>query len=110
MAPATKSGELRFGLKIGDETHKTFELREAFAGDMFDAEAEADTDSPLTFNAALMCKQLVRIGTYQGPFTIKMLRQLKPVDYGKLRAAQLEVDALGEGEQEDSANLTTPSS
>lgn len=89
-------GTLKHGLKIGEQVHKDFELRELTTQDMFDAEQLADSSKPLTFNAALLCKQLVRIGTFTGPFTIAMIGRLKPADYAILQGKQTEADKLGE--------------
>ncbi|MDI3259697.1 MAG: phage tail assembly protein [Sinobacteraceae bacterium] len=92
----TVSGKLKHGLKIGAETHYDFELRELTTQDLFDAEDQASADKGLTFNAALLTRQLVRVGTFSGPFTLAMIGKLKPADYARLRKAQAELDALGE--------------
>lgn len=91
-------GPLRHGMTIEGNLHKTFELREATVDDILDAETEADVTKPLNFNAQLMVRQLLRVGSYEGPFTLNMIRRLKPVDWRILRAAQSEVDDMGEGE------------
>jgi phage FluMu protein gp41 len=96
---ATKTGTLKHGLKLGDQVHKEFELREATAGDLFAAEAEADSSRPLTYRAALICQQLVRIGTFTGPFILGTVAKLKVADLNILIAAQRDLDAEGEGEQ-----------
>ncbi|WP_028008683.1 phage tail assembly protein [Solimonas flava] len=96
MSNVTVKGTLKHGLKIGDVVHKEFELREATTGDMFDAEAEVTPNQPLGFSGALICRQLVRIGTFEGPFVLGMLRKMKPTDFALLRAAQLEAEKLGE--------------
>lgn len=92
----TVKGTLKHGLKIGDEVLKDFELREAATADMFAAEAVAGVDTPLKFNGALMCEQMVRFGDIDGPISIEMIGKLKPADYSILRAAQMELDLLGE--------------
>ena len=98
FADGKLSGPLKVGISISGVIHKDFELREALVGDMLDAENEADVTRPLNFNAQMMVRQLVRIGSYTGPFTVGMLSRLKPADWRILRAAQSEVDALGEGD------------
>lgn len=103
MAPAIKKVTLKHGLKIGGTVHKDAIIRESCAADLFAAEREATTETPLAFAGALLARQLVRIGTYEGPFTLAMLGTLKSDDFGRLRAAQEAVDALGEAEQESSA-------
>ncbi len=92
----TAAGTLPNGLVLDGVTHKDFVLREASVGDMLDAEAVADVNRPLTFNAQMMAVQLVSVGTFNGPFTIGMIRSLKPADYRELRAKQMVLDALGE--------------
>lgn len=89
-------GTLKHGLKLGDKTLKHFEMCESSTGDMFAAEAIAGVDTPLKFNGALMTRQLVRIDDYTGPFTIEMIASLSKTDYSILRAAQMELDKLGE--------------
>lgn len=91
-------GSLKHGLSIEGVLHKDFVLREATVEDMLDAEHEADVIKPLNFNAQMMARQLVSVGSFKGPFTINMIRRLKPTDWRILRAAQSEVDALGEEE------------
>lgn len=91
-------GTLKKGLKIGDEVHKDFEMQEPITGDMFAAEAETPAQNVITFNAALMARQLVSIGTYTGPFTLGMIGSLRATDYNTLREAQVELDLLGEAE------------
>lgn len=92
----TVTGILPHGLKIDGVTHTEFEMREATVGDMFDAENDADVTKPLSFNGQMMLRQLVRIGTFNGPITLGMLRTLKAADYRALRGKQMEIDAAGE--------------
>lgn len=92
--------ELRFGMKIGDAVHREFEMREATVEDMFEAEQLVDTSRPLAFNGQMMCRQLVRVGSFEGPFTLGMIRKLRPADYAVLRKAQLDLDVLAAGDDE----------
>jgi phage FluMu protein gp41 len=96
--PLIVKGTLRFGLKIGEKVHKEFTIREASCDDMFNAEAEAHAvNTPLTYEAAMIARQLLSVGSYEGPFTVGVLRSLKPHDFALLREAQAELDArLGE--------------
>jgi phage FluMu protein gp41 len=93
---ATFKGSLKFGLKIGDEVHKDFELVEPIAAHIFDAEATCSADTAITFKTSILCQQLVRIGTFEGPFTVKLLRSLKVSDLNRLLDGQKEADKLGE--------------
>ena len=85
------SGSLPHGLEIGGKQSKAFELREYTVEDLLDAETEASVTQPLTFNAQLMIRQLVRVGDFKGPFTLNMIKRLKPADWRVLRAAQTEL-------------------
>ncbi|WP_153114621.1 phage tail assembly protein [Rhodocyclus tenuis] len=98
FADGRVSGTLRVGLSVNGVLHRDFEVREATVDDLLDAELEADVTKPLNFNAQLMVRQLVRVGSFEGPFTVGMIRRLKPVDWRILRAAQSEIDDLGEDE------------
>ena len=97
--PRTRTGTLKHGLKIGDQVHKEFVLREGSAQDYFDAEAEADSSRPITFKAALTARQLVSIGTFNGPFSVAMLGRLKAVDLTALVEARDALEAEGEAGQ-----------
>lgn len=90
------AGTLRHGLRIGQQLHKSFVLREALGEDLFAAELEADASKPLTYASALLCRQLVSTGDYGGPYTLDMIGKLKATDIAVLRSAQLEVERLGE--------------
>jgi phage FluMu protein gp41 len=98
MERTTTQGTLKHGLKVGNEVHKHFVMREALAGDIFDAENDATADKPTAFRGALIARQLVSIGGFHGPFTLKMIGQLKATDLATLMKAQQELDALGEDE------------
>lgn len=94
------TGTLRKGLKVGDAVHKEFELRQCTAGDYFAAEASgADSNQSITFQAALLAQQLVRIGEFTGPFTVSMLGRLHPADLKRLVDARTELEATGEDSQ-----------
>lgn len=90
------TGTLKRGLKIGSSVHKEFLLREAITGDLLAAEQQSRTETVLNFSAAVLARQLVRIGSFEGPFTVGMLSELRAYDFGVLRNAQLEIDAVGE--------------
>lgn len=101
MDAKTIVDQLPGGLLINGTKHTDFELRQADVGDMIDAEEDADVSKPVTYNTALLCRQLVRVGTFDGPFTMALLRRLTPAGFMRLRDAQKELDALGE---DDSAS------
>lgn len=89
-------GQFKKGMKVGKESHMDFELREMATTDMLDAEMLVPAGKPLNFAAALASLQLVRVGSYDGPFTLKMVRALAPDDFNALREGLNEVAMLGE--------------
>ena len=95
----TRTGTLKHGLKVGEQVHKEFELRQCTGADYFAAENEADSSKPLTYAVALIAQQLVRIGTFEGPFSLAMLGKLHPIDLARMKAAREELELLGEDAQ-----------
>lgn len=94
-----KRGTLKRGLKIGDEVHKDFVMREGTAADYFAAELESESSKSITYRAALAAQQLVSIGTFKGPFTLSMLGKLHPADLNQLVEARDALEVEGEAEQ-----------
>jgi phage FluMu protein gp41 len=94
----TYIGKFKKGMKIGAEVHKDYELREMTTEDMLEAELEFSTATPMNYSAALAARQLLRVGSYEGPFTTKMIKKLlDPVDFNILTKEGLNgVAALGE--------------
>ncbi len=99
MDELTVSGTLVRGMKVGEQVHKDFVMREASAGDYFSAEADATADRPMSYRGALLARQLVSVGTFNGPFTFGMIAKLSGRDMGILMDKQRELDSVGEGEQ-----------
>lgn len=99
MTEGNRIGTLKHGLKVGDQVEKEFEIRAGTSADYFNAEASADSSKPISFRAALVAQQLVRIGSFQGPFTLTMLGKLKPSDLNTLMDARDALEAEGEAEQ-----------
>ena len=95
----TKTGTFKKGLKIGEDLHKEFELREATAADYFQAEADCDSSKPITFRAAIATRTLVRVGTFTGPFTLSLIGRLSPGDLNRLMEARDALEREGESEQ-----------
>jgi phage FluMu protein gp41 len=101
---ANITGTLKVGLKIKDERHTEYEIREPTVADLIDAEEEAPIDRPLAYDRALLCRVLVRVGGFSGPFTPELLNRLKPVDFAALRRALAQSYALGEPEPAEAAS------
>lgn len=111
MQALKKTGQLKHGLVLGTnpEPQRDFEMREALGQDLFDAEADVEPSRPMTYRSALIARQLVRIGTFEGPFTLALLGRLKAHDLAILINAQRELDQEGEGEQLGAVPASTPS-
>lgn len=94
MSKTSTTGTLKHGLKIGETAHREFEFRaDVTCEDYFAAEEEAGGNTSLRFRAALVARQLVRIGTFTGPFNSAMLGKLKTADLAQLYRVR---DALEE--------------
>jgi phage FluMu protein gp41 len=90
--------KLLHGLNLDGVRHSEFDLREAITEDLFEAERLSPAHNALAFDAQMICRQLVRIGTYTGPFTIEIIGKLKTVDFALLREKALELEILGKPE------------
>jgi len=101
--------QLIHGLVIGEENTamKDCVLREVTTKDLIEsqeaAEKLANTEdgpqwvaSPTVMNNETLRRQIVRIGNYQGPFSIDDLKRLHKVDYDLInaRADELETASL----------------
>lgn len=114
MANTRLTVTLIHGLAIGDETHKAVVLREATAGDLIDAQEEAERlvfapngrgepepvliASPSRVGVEVLRRQIVSIGDLSGPLELKLLRRLDPEDLSLLlaRAEQLDGAAVAQ--------------
>jgi phage FluMu protein gp41 len=98
------TGTLNHGLKIGDAVHKEFEFKPAVtAADYFAAEDTVGNSTSLRFSAELVCRQLVRIGDYTGPFSHTLLGTMHPMDVKRMIDARDKLEVEGNGEQKPSA-------
>lgn len=104
------AGTLIYGLKVGDDLFKDFEMRPAIAGDMFDAEEIASPVRVVAYRAALASVQLVRIGNIDGPIDFDLMRKMKPFDVAMLADALEEVELPGKSESKGAGNGITESS
>lgn len=89
--------KLPFGMKVGEETHKDFDIRLPLVEDMVEAEKVVNAQLIHAFNVELLSRIVTRVGSFTGPFTPNMFKQLKRADYNAFINAMLEVEELGEG-------------
>lgn len=86
--------------RVGAQDATEVELRPATLDDMVQAEQEAHPGTqPIAFGRAMVCQQLLRAGTFTGPFVKGHFRGMPPAIWFALRDAAQEADALGEGMQ-----------
>jgi phage FluMu protein gp41 len=80
------------------------EVRESTMEDLLEAEKEAHPHmNPHAFRIALATRQLVRAGTYTGPFSVGLFKKMKPRVWAVIAEALEEVDQLGEDGQPSQA-------
>ena len=95
--------ELDKGLVVGEKTHTTAVLRELTAGDIFDAQADAEriiqtpegpqlVASPSAVGVHTLRRQIVRIGEVEGPFSMGEMRKLAPIDLERLQSESIELE------------------
>lgn len=100
---------------IAGTNYTHFKMREPSVDDMFEAEMElarigAGAHTPLIFNGQMMVRQIEQVSndqgaTFEGPFTMNMLKNWGPRNYRALRNIQAELDLLGEVESSDQEEL-----
>ncbi|WP_328184625.1 phage tail assembly protein [Marinobacter sp. OP 3.4] len=95
--------ELEEGLVVGEKTHKKARIRELTAGDIFDAQAEAErviqteegpqlVTSPSAVGIHTLRRQIVCIGDLDGPLSLKEMRKLHPVDLELLQEESMKLE------------------
>jgi phage FluMu protein gp41 len=104
MSTVTVTGILKHGIKIGDTVHREFVVRDLSVEDMVESEKEASAHQVHAFNVQQLCRALVQIGDFKGPFVPTHIHRLKKGDYFKLLGAMNEADEMGEGEQDSTAS------
>jgi len=100
---------LSHGLTVGEKVHLEAAIRELTAGDIFDAQTDAErlvhtetgpqlVASPSAVGIHTLRRQIRRIGEVEGPLSMKELRKLHPVDLERLQqeAMQLEQAAFAD--------------
>lgn len=102
-------------ITIAGVNYTHFEMRESTVDDMFEAEMElarigAGAHTPLIFNGRMIVLQITQVsndqgGTFNGPFTMNMLKSWGTKNYRALRNKQSELDLLGEAVLSDQREL-----
>lgn len=94
--PKTVSKTLPFTWKVGGAAANDIEVRPSNMSDVLAAEEEASPMRPNAFNIQMACLQVVRAGTFTGPFAPAHFRQMRSVQFAVIAEAMREADALGE--------------
>lgn len=102
---ATVTVTLTHGIKVGDDILRDAVLRELTAGDLIDAQFEAERlvetkDGPqlvvsaVAMGLAVLRRQVVSVGDLKGPLSISDLKKLSTADLGTLQHAADQFDAV----------------
>lgn len=96
MNTATVVKPLPFPWRVAGEEVCEVEVRGLVVEDMVEAEKEAHPGAaPTAFSVALACRQIVRAGSYTGPFAPAQFKGMKPKTWYAIRDAMEEADKLG---------------
>jgi phage FluMu protein gp41 len=116
---ATVTITLKDGLQVGDQVLTEAELREITAGDVIEAQEEAEklvqsadgprlVASPTLVGLGILRRQIKRIGSVQGPISVSELKKLSARDLNLLdveakrlemaTAAALAAEGAGKGD------------
>lgn len=92
--------DLLKGLKIGERVYHRLSMRQSDTGDLMDAEDSAPTHKRVQFNMALAAITLTGAvctegepHSFDGPFSLTMLRRLHPIDSNRVQDALYALDA-----------------
>lgn len=94
--PDTVIKKLKKPWTIGGQDATEIEVRPATVDDTCQAEQKASPIHPNSFNVEMACLQVVRIGTFTGPFVPGHFKKLRDNRFAEVRAAMQEADQLGE--------------
>jgi len=86
------TGTLPIGITVDGVTHREFELRPATLGDNIDAIDEVGAENQLKLSAAMMARQLVKLGTLpEDKINTALLRTLRTEDWNALDVEAMEL-------------------
>jgi phage FluMu protein gp41 len=82
--------------KVGGQEATEIEVRHSTMKDVSDCEQVASVLQHNTFNMHMACLQVVRAGTFTGPFVFSHFSSMAPARFAEISAAMQEADRLGE--------------
>lgn len=87
------TGALETGALVDGVTHRDFELRLPTVRDNIDAVDEVGSTNGVALSAAILARQLVRLGTLKPEqITFDLVADLHPSDYNQLEEAAAELE------------------
>lgn len=102
--PETIVKKLPKAIQFGHEVATDIEMREPTVSDLMEAEKEANPGlQPHAYSAALAARVTLRAGNYTGPFAPGHFHKMGARTWYAVREALQEAEALGEGEQPETA-------
>lgn len=107
MNAGTVTKKLPFPWMVAGQQVTEVEVRAPLLEDMMEAEKEGHPGlAPYAYRVAMACRQIVRAGTYTGPFVLAQFKAMTPRTWSVIVQAMDEADKLGEDEQQ--ATTQTP--
>jgi len=104
--------DLKDGITVGGQQEKHVVLRELTAGDIIDAGEESEkvvysprgeptmVQSSVIMGAQIMCRQVAKLGTLQGPLDLDFLKKFTEADFSLLQLKCAELDSVAKKEVE----------
>lgn len=94
----TVTKPLPFAWKIGGQVAKDIEVRPSLMDDVCKAEEDASPMRPNAFNIQMASLQVVRAGSFTGPFAPGHFKGMRSAQFSAIVGAMQEADQLGEDE------------
>jgi phage FluMu protein gp41 len=94
--PETVIKKLKKPWKVGGVEAMDIEVRPATVADTCEAELKASPIHPNAFTVEMACLQVMRAGSFTGPFAPSHFKQMSDARFRVIRDAMQEADQLGE--------------
>jgi hypothetical protein len=89
----TIEGKLPGGVQVDGQTHRDFTLRLPTVRDNVDAIDEVGSNNQLAISAAILARQIVKLGTLEPKqICYELLADMHPSDYNALEAKAIELE------------------
>lgn len=94
--PDTVIKQLKKPWKVGGQESTEIEVRPSTVDDTCEAEAHCSPARPNGFMVEMACRQVLRCGTFAGPFAPAHFKSMKSPKFDEICQAMREADQLGE--------------